>query len=519
MYLDEYKGKSKKRIIEYDLSHGLESVYNSTGGKIVGMKNLSSNSYPCLSPRDPYYIWDIDNSITSIGEIGGKIYYTRNTAMFFDGKLIGSVSSGKKKFLNFGDKVLIFPDKKWLDTSKNTLSDMVIKKSVNLVFLNSDLGVNAIRSDSSSVNLASVFYAGQGILISGSGNEQIDGYHYITGVDKNSGVLYFNNYEFGSATLPTSACTVSNEIPDMDSVCICQNRVWGVKGNKIYASKVGDPKTFCAFTKDGEDSYVSEICDADKFTCVKEYGGAVLVFSESAIYKVYGDNSKNYELNILCRGGGILYEDIDSIAEIDGELYYISCGSIAKFTGAKSVILQSFPIKSARSGCGASKGSRYYISLYDEYGENRFYIYDARRDTWYEQEELYIRTMLHFNGALFGLSTICAFLLEFDGGDVMDVEHEGRVSSSFELDEVFCLGSFIYPEKVIVRAEILDGSELSVEIKHDGDAIWRHVDSVVGNKEGIVYISIPPKRCSSFKLKFTGKGYYCIKNIAVECAF
>ena len=70
-----------------------------------------------------------------------------------------------------------------------------------------------------------------------------------------------------------------------------------------------------------------------------------------------------------------------------------------------------------------------------------------------------------------------------------------------------------------MRAEILDGSELSVEIKHDGDAIWRHVDSVVGNKEGIVYISIPPKRCSSFKLKFTGKGYYCIKNIAVECAF
>lgn len=519
MYLEEYKSKMKKKLFEYDISNGLESVYNTSGRKIISMKNLSPTSYPCLSPRDPYYIWEMSYGITSLGVIDGHVYYTRSTAFFYDGKLIGAVSGGKKKFLNFASKVLIFPDNKCFDTQTMTLTNLSSSVETNIAFINSDLGVHAIKSENSSVNLANTFYAGQGILISGSGNSIVDGYHYITGVDKNSGLLYFNNYEFGSASIASVKCVITNEVPSMDSVCICHSRVWGVKGNKIYASKVDDPKAFCAFGRDEKDSYKYEYCDTDAFTYIAEYGGSPVVFSSSAIYKIYGDNANNYELDILSKSGGILAEDIGSVAEIDGELYYISHGRPVKFTGVKSVYIKSFPVGDVSKGVGAAKRGVYYLSCTDEYLDNRFFIYDTDSDSWYEQDALWISGFVAIDGNLYGLSSNEAYLLDFDKDAPTDTSHEGMVDSELVLDDVYDIGNMLYPARIIVRAQLGFGANISFEICYDGNLEWESINEIVGDGEGVYSILIPPKKCSSFKLRVKGKGYYCIKNIAVECGF
>ena len=517
MYLEEYSTKRKKKIFEYEISNGLESVYNTTGRKIISMKNISPSLHPSISPRTPYYTWNINNSLDSIGEINGHVYYTFGVGFCYDNTLIGAVNTGKKKFLNFGSSVLIFPDNKYFDTQDKTLKSLENKTTVKIAFTSSDLGIHAIKSESSSVNLTSLFYEGQGILISGSGNSIVDGYHYITGVDKASGTLYFNNYEFGSAAIPSLSCTISNEIPIFDSVCVCQNRVWGVSGNTIYASKVGDPRSFCAFNRDADSSYKSQYFDTDGFTHIMEYGGSPIVFSKSAIYKVYGNSSKNYELDIVCRGGGILESDVLSVAEMDGEIYYLSHGSPVKFTGAKSVAINNFPYKNMRNGCGAARKNRYYLSCIDENIENKFLIYDSDTGAWYEQNDIWISKMLTVGSCLYGLSTICAYLLDYDGDAPLDADYEGNVDSEIMLDEVFLLGQTICPERVIIRGKIWADSKLDVEIAYDGELLWHNVGCVTGEREGIFYVILPQQRCNSFKLRFKCNGYYCIKNIAVEC--
>ena len=518
MKIEEYSGNKKSKVFEYDISSGLSSGRNASGRKIVAMENISPKAYPCIEPRRSHFIWNIGNPITSIGTIDGVVYYSRDRAFYYGGQLIGSVNSGNKAYLNFNSKVLIFPDKKCFDPKTKKISDLVSEKTAVLQFISTELGINAIKCASGNVILTSHFYAGQGILISGSGNSIVDGYHYITAVDKTNDVLYFNNYEFGSAPVDSCTCTISNEIPDMDSVCICQNRVWGVKGNKVYASKVGDSKAFCAFNRKEDASYVGEVFDADSFTHIMEYNGSPLIFSESSIYKVYGDNADNYDIDVVCRGGGILLSDVGSVAETNGEIYYVSHGRVVKFTGVKSLPVYSFPYDFVASACGAAKDGAYYLSYTNQYIENFFLSYDTVSDTWYKQNELWISNMLKVNGALYGLSSIRAYLIDSSGEDPMDGDYEGEVKSYIELDDAFYMGRSLCPEKVILRADVGMDSTLKVGIAYDGALLWKTVGEISGEKHGVIKLTLPQKRCDSFKLRIEGNGNYCLKNVAVECS-
>ena len=517
MRLQEYNGKRKTKIFEYDITGGLNSVCNTSGRKVVEMENLSHISYPCISPREPFHTWEINNPIESLGSIDNHIYHTSDGYWYCDKIVSGTATSGDKNFLNFNSKVLMFPDKKSLDPKARKVTPLVVTKTVTVVFINSDLGINAIKNSLSSINLADHYYPGQGILISGSGKSIVDGYHYITGVDKENGILYFNNYEFGTANINDTYCTITNEIPDMDSVCICQNRVWGVKGNTVYASKVGDPKSFCAFSRDGDCSYKFEYPDTDGFTYIMEYGGSPILFSKSAIYKIYGDNSKNYEIDIVYRGGGMLQKDVKSVAEIDNEVYYVSHGRVVKFTGVKSTPVDSFPYSDVSSACGGARDGVYYISYVTENMENIFLTYDVTSDSWYKQAEFWINRIVMIQDYLYGLSENKVYLMSYNGTIPIYSETEVDLKSYFVLDEVFDMGRSLYPERVILRADINFDSKLQLEICYDSSYFWETVGEVFGEKFGITYFSIPLKKCDSFKLRFSGTGPYCVKNVAVEC--
>ena len=518
MKIEEYSGNKKRKVFDYDISCGLSSGRNLFGRKIVGMENISPRAYPSVEPRRSYFIWEMERAIDSIGSIDGVIYYNRDTIFYYGGHLSGGVNSGVKTYLNFNSNVLVFPDKQIFDTKKKKMSDLVSEKTMVVEFMSTDLGINAIKCASGNVILTSHFYAGQGILISGSGDSNIDGYHYITGVDKTNDVLYFNNYEFGSAPVESRTCTISNEIPDMDSVCICQNRVWGVKGNKVYASKVGDPKAFCAFNRKENASYVGEVFDADNFTYIMEYNGSPLIFSESSIYKVYGDNADNYDIDVVCRGGGLLLSDAKSVAETHGEIYYVSHGRVVKFTGVKSLPVDSFPYDSVKSACGAAMDGVYYLSYTNQYVENFFLSYDTVSDTWYKQNELWINKMATLDGSLYGFSNIFVYLIDSSGEDPMDGDYEGRIESYIELDDAFYMGHSLCPEKVLLRADVSGNCTLTLKIAYDGALLWTKIGEISGERHGVIKLMLPQKRCDSFKLRIEGDGNYCLKNVSVECS-
>ena len=148
---------------------------------------------------------------------------------------------------------------------------------------------------------------------------------------------------------------------------------------------------------------------------------------------------------------------------------------------------------------------------------SRFFVYDTRKDVWFEYEGVWINKILRVNDALYGLSYDKAYLLNIPSKYPTDTEHEGRVNSFVEFDDTFDFTESFYPDKINVRGLTGIGGTLSFEILYDNDLIWQKVGEIEERFNGMYKIGIPQRKCSSFKFRVNGVGYYCIKNLCVEC--
>ena len=97
------------------------------------------------------------------------------------------------------------------------------------------------------------------------------------------------------------AVTLKRQVPDMDYLCVNENRLWGCKGKTIFASKLGDPFNFYVFDGLPTDSWsVDDLSEGD-FTGCATYLGFPIFFKERSIAKVYGTHPSNYQLDVYKR--------------------------------------------------------------------------------------------------------------------------------------------------------------------------------------------------------------------------
>ena len=71
---------------------------------------------------------------------------------------------------------------------------------------------------------------------------------------------------------------------------------------------------------------------------------------------------------------------------------------------------------------------------------------------------------------------------------------------------------------MILRADVGMDCTLKIGIAYDGALLWKTVGEISGEKHGVIKLTLPQKRCDSFKLRIEGNGNYCLKNVAVECS-
>lgn len=196
-------------------------------------------------------------------------------------------------------------------------------------------------------------------------------------------------YNFG-------AVTITRTVPDMDFICVNENRVWGSKGDTIYASKLGDPLNWNVFDGLSTDSWTAETGTQRDFTGCCSFQGYPTFFKENAVFKILGDEPSNFVLrkqSIV----GVRQGSDKSIVEIRGKLYYHSWDGIMEWNGG------DFPqIVSAALGlnpdqtyfyAAGSDTIRYYVagSVYHynrEYDttlpDSGVYVYDPRFGSWHK---------------------------------------------------------------------------------------------------------------------------------------
>lgn len=526
-------------------------------GTLWDMENLTGDQFPLLAVRRPRRL---DRELEQPGGLWAHnaLCWADGDGFFCDGKRVGTVAPGRKQFAGMGSRILIWPDKAVYDTATGRFERLEASASLTGVsFRNGTLyGEEAERNTlyCAGVDFRELFSAGDAVTVSGcTRHPENNKTPIIREIDGDGHALRFyeNVFELdtGADEKPQDytepgTVTIARTLPEMDFICVNDNRLWGCKGDSIYCSKLGDPKNFNVFDGLGTDSFQVDAGSAGEFTACVSFLGYPCFFKTDRIYKMYGDLPSNFQL-MGSATLGVAPGSHGSLAVAGETLFYLSPAGVVSYSGGiPSPIGACFGEQRFSEGVAGSDGLKYYISMRDAgtdrarpqgSGRYQLFVYDSQRGVWHREDETQAAGWACLDGTL--------YLLAEDGG-LWQVN--GNVSGSDTLEEPvlwwaefndFTEGS---PDargygKIQLRLELEAGSQAWVELKYDSEDGWRRVSSVLTSpgpsfaaqandrsggasaaRKRTFLLPVIPRRADHFRLRLGGTGWCAVYSIARE---
>lgn len=305
--------------------------------------------------------------------------------------------------------------------------------------------------------------------------------------------------------------TLAREVPDLDFICVNENRLWGCKGDAIYASALGNPFNFNVFDGLATDSWMSNTVDSGDFTGCISYSGYPMFFKPESIYKVQGDKPSNYQWTVTTALG--VKPGCERSIAVSGEaLFYLSRAGICAYTGWYPTVI-SDTLGSETKWEDAAAGSdsiRYYVSMKDESGYSLF-VYDTRYGAWWKEDGTRAVGFAFWNESLY-YATAEGALICADGDDGSQeslVRWEAEFGDSVRFYETSDQNS--QNKKGLLRFQLrceLDaGSSLKVLVRYDDEEEWNEVGTITGPAKKQSYnLPLILRRCDYYRLKLSGVG-------------
>lgn len=315
-----------------------------------------------------------------------------------------------------------------------------------------------------------------------------------------------------------------NLIPNMDFVVESNNRLWGcrygdsVDGkfvNEIYASKLGDFRSWYCFQSIKSDSYAASCGTDGHFTGAISYLGYPLFFKETVLHKVYGQDPSNYQIqSIACRG--VERGAGASLAIIEERLFYKSKAGVCVYDGSLPALISSplgLVLYNGQDAPDAYYGSlytgavagatnnKYYISMKsDEDGKRHLFVYDAALNVWHREDNLHCDAIGSYKNVLYYIDHENKKLHYYGGTDEI-------VKWSFETGDLgLSSPDKKYVSKIVARLELSPGATVSFYIQYDKKGQFTHLSTIYGDALKTFNIPIKPRRCDHFRLRITGEG-------------
>ena len=297
------------------------------------------------------------------------------------------------------------------------------------------------------------------------------------------------------------------------------NRLWAVKGDRIYASKWGDPTDFESSTGTQVDPWQTQISSDGEWTGMIEYSGNVLCFKEDMLHMVMGtlpENYRCYDYNVA----GIKKGCAESAVIINEVLYYYGIEGVYRYSGNVPVLItQNFGLRVYNDAVAGSDGIRYYISAKGDSWD--MHVYDTVKGIWMREDELEVIQFAKYLGKLYALTTDGRFIM-LGNGDMRSID------TSLDGDETYFLWSMKstpfyedtfnrkYHTKLIIRMEMFPLSSFSVSVSYDGGDDMEIFRSQVSTGHRVMVVPVLPRRCDAFRLKIEGTGNFILRGIARE---
>ena len=490
MYLPQMiyrEAKSKQEIVEF-LGLNLSDDY--TDGHLSACRNLSARRYPYLSTRLKR-LEVADYTMPTAMAAWDKLVVVDGTDLIYDGKTVGSVTEGRKQFAVVNTKLVIWPDKKYLDLNTASLHDLGASAEMAKVRFHED------NFTMSGAGLSDKFYAGDCITISGCTAQPANNKDAVI-KSVNGDELTFSANTFTSA-FENGTVTITRRIPDLDYICESENRLWGVSNadKTIYASALGDPKNFFVYQGISQDSYALAVGGVGNFTGCCKLASSVLFWKENALHKILGSYPAEYAL-YTSNIAGVQEGSYKSMAVINDVLFYKALDGVYAYSGGTpSLVSQTFGAKRFSDAVAGTDGLHYYISAKSE-GKWHLLVYDTRQGIWLEEDNTEAADFCRYNSYL--------YLLSADGSmwviDADDKEEELTWNATFTPFYETLDGKKVY-SSLYIRFELEKGAWAKAEVRCNGGR-WESVGVLRG--EGTQLLPVRPQRCDKYEIRLSGKG-------------
>lgn len=560
MFLSQFPTPAQKRVT-ISRFPGYDVRLHTSPGSFAGMKNLSADGYPALSVRQKRKTIAALNSPNGLAAKDSLIWVDGGT-LYINGLAVElPLTDGEKQLISMGAYLLIWPDKKYVNTqdlsdrgslertsqTTGTVSfslcrsdgtdcenystgttapgsadsgDLWLDTGSGTVLMQYD-GVMWQPVDDTAIKLSAAgigtgFSVGDGVTISGCTGAAVDGTWTLLQCDDDTIVIGTTASITGEQTTPV---TVRRCVPDMDFVVECGNRLWGCKYgivngqsvNAVYGSALGDFRNWNTFAGLSSDSYAADRGSDGAFTGAAAYLGTVLFFKENSLERLYVSATGAHQITSL-QCPGVKRGSGRSLAVVDGVLYYHGDGGVYAFDGSMpQPVSAAFGEERYEDAVAGATEGQYWLSARRK-GENHLFVYHTAQKLWYRQDDLRIRQFAVSDGTLYGLTD--SGLIAMTGGEDTD---EPPLDWYAETGE---MGLNDPEQKYLQRIELRIlpecGAWIRAHISYDGGQHWHCVGSLSGDgthpRAGL--LSIRPVRCPQLRLRLSGRGNCRIYSIS-----
>ncbi|MDR1116715.1 MAG: hypothetical protein LBL09_00505 [Oscillospiraceae bacterium] len=475
---------------------GLNYSEGAREGELSDSIALSSRNYPSISQRKGRRRLEGYTSPTALFS-KGALCVVDGDGFHYDGVRVGSVAEGEKYFASIGNKVVIFPDKLYYDIETGEfggLEELYIS-SVNQITFTS----NSIITSGAPFSFA----PGDAVEITGcSANPENNKLPIIR--EATGGTLTFYDNTFTAGAEPGSI-RIHRKVPDLAYICESNNRIWGVSGQTVYGSALGDPFNFHRYDGLSTDSFAVAVGSDGEFTGVVPYASHICFFKEDALHKLYGSKPSNYQIS-TSQVQGIQRGCAKSARVINETLFFKGRGGVYAYTGGvPELISVAFGTKRFDEAAAEGDGETLYVSMKSE-GKWGLYTFDTLRGFWLKEDDTEALDFTFLDGTVY-------FINAKDNGIYAITDEKEMIPWLCELAP-FTEASAEKKgySRLSVQFELEDGAWLAVEVNTDGSG-WKTVYTTHDERARVFYVPIFPARCDSFQVRFSGIGGCKIRSL------
>lgn len=555
----------KTSQINIDAFGGYNHNLSLNSNEFFDMRNLTSDNYPVLSPRSKRGDYEFPTK-KPLGMIDkDALYYVDEGRLYYNGKEIPDFeldSETEKNLVSMGAYLLIFPDKKYINTQKledrgNIEETFISSSTVNFDLCkidaslypdnipaqpsepsnpnNLDLWIDTSSTPNtlkqySKTNAAWVAVTTTYIKISSLGiGEKFNKFDGVTisGIEiedlqdiNNTMVVWEKAKDYivvvGLISIhyeQQEPIKIERLMPQMDFVTESGNRLWGCKYgqanngqivNEIYCSKLGDFKNWNCFMGLSTDSYVASVGTDGHFTGAITHMGYPLFFKENSLHKVYGAFPSNFQIQTTaCRG--VQLGSSKSLVIVNEVLFYLSRSGICAYDGSLPVEMsQKLGNTQYHNAVAGTLNNKYYVSMADNKNLYHLFVFDSAKGLWHKEDDTQVVQFCNCQGELYYIDKKTQKIKTVLGKGNLEKKPVSWLAETGVLSTDTPNKKYIY--RLNVRMSLDLNTVVRMYIQYDSQGDWEQVVSVKATNLRTFTLPIKPKRCDHLRLRIVGEG-------------